>query len=97
MDTAHALCAFVVRFFATFDSVDGLAELMHVCLPECLAALRDPSAEPARLVLDRRSYLGLFVRRARLTYELLLDHERLELAALCCAWRDGAKLSLIHI
>lgn len=95
MDTAHALCAFVVRFFATFDSVDGLAELMHVCLPECLAALRDPSAEPARLVLDRRSYLGLFVRRARLTYELLLDHERLELAALCCAWRDGAKDALV--
>ena len=47
------------------------------------------------MLLDRRSYLGLFVRRARLSYEMLLDHERTELVALCLAWRDGRESALI--
>ncbi|WFD29265.1 hypothetical protein MSPP1_000272 [Malassezia sp. CBS 17886] len=91
----HALlCTYLDEAFLSFDSPDSLAELFHARLVDCLVADADDTDEAmprdaAQPPLDRRSYLGLFVRRARVAYEMLLDNERLELTAVCAAWRTG--------
>ncbi|WFD17962.1 hypothetical protein MCAP1_000173 [Malassezia caprae] len=87
--TCEKLLTYLRMSFASLESMDGLTDLMHTKLPDCLDGLHDEGETMCSMLLDRRSYLGLFVRRARLSYEMLLDHERTELVALCRAWRDG--------
>lgn len=78
---------------ASPTSCTAVRNATHTELPECLDGLHGVNTERA-MRLERRSYLGLFVRRARLSYEMLLDHERIELVDLCRAWRDGRATAL---
>ncbi|WFD42683.1 hypothetical protein MPSI1_001331 [Malassezia psittaci] len=89
----EGLETYIKHWFLLFDNVDGLTELFHAKLPECLYDPQEEVLEGAQL-LDRRSYLGLFVRRARLAFEMLLDLERLQLAAKCGIWRSDSSDAL---
>ncbi|WFD02871.1 hypothetical protein MOBT1_001558 [Malassezia obtusa] len=92
-ETYEGLHVYLANWFDLLDNVDGLTELFHAKLPECLHHAHEDVPEGAQL-LDRRSYLGVYVRRARLAFEMLLDSERLQLAAICAAWRSGAPQGL---
>lgn len=88
-ETLTGVQTYLDQWFALLWNVDGLAELFHSKVPECLCLVPEDADQATIQLLDRRSYLGLYVRRARLAFEMLLDPERLQLAAMCAAWRDG--------
>lgn len=88
-ETYEGISTYLAHWFVLLDNLDGLTELFHAKLPECLHHAHEEIPEGAQ-VLARRSYLGVYVRRARLAFEMLLDAECLQLAASCAAWRTGA-------
>ncbi|KOS14365.1 anaphase-promoting complex subunit 5 [Malassezia pachydermatis] len=90
-NTEARLSAYLDAMLSSLDSLDGLADLMYSKLPDCLDMIQEETTQIPAFPLDRRSYLGLFVRRARLSYEMLLDRDRLQLLHLCTAWRDGVE------
>lgn len=81
--------------FRSFEGPDGLNELFQAKVPECLQMWQDRGDAATPLVVERRSYLALFLRRARLAYEMQLHEERLGLTEVCAAWRDGAPNALL--
>lgn len=81
--------------FRSFEGPDGLNELFQAKVPECLQMWQDRGDAGTPLVVERRSYLALFLRRARLAYEMQLHEERLGLSEVCAAWRDGAPNALL--
>ena len=83
-----------MQAFHSLSGLDGLNELFHARLPDCVQPWREGEEAPTP-VLERRSYFALFVRRARLAYEMLLHDERLQLNTLCMAWRDGERAALV--
>ena len=60
-------------------------------LNDCMHMIGDPNpgSQPEFFFLHRRSYFGLYVRRASFQFAMMLEHERMQLLQLCRAWRDG--------
>lgn len=56
-------------------------------LPDCLQPFFEDGAAPS-LIVERRSYIGLYIRRARLAFEMLLHDERMALSTRAAEWRD---------
>lgn len=86
--TAEGIRTYLAQWFDLLDNVDGLSELFHGKVLECLHPFHD-AASAIGTVVDRRSYLGLYLRRTRLSFEMLLDTDRLQLASICAAFRAG--------
>ncbi|PKI85854.1 hypothetical protein MVES_000519 [Malassezia vespertilionis] len=88
-ETCVELKAYLQRAFAALHGMDGLIELFHAKLLDCIYLQHEDASQPACQLLDRRSFLGVYVRRSRLTFDMLLDEERRQLADICKAWRSG--------
>ena len=60
-------------------------------LNDCMHMIGDPNpgSQAEFSLLHRRSYVGLYVRRASFQFAMMLEHERMQLLQLCRAWRDG--------
>lgn len=103
--TFERLEQYLTEQFAQFESVDGLIEVFHgraysvqlICaeLKECLSAAEPQAGTYTDFLLQRRSYFGLFMRRACFHFAIMLEHERMELLELCKAWRDATPHALV--
>lgn len=86
-NTLELITEYVEMAFDSFESSDGINELFHAKLPDCLQPWLEEDAAPS-LIVWRRSYIGLFIRRARLAFEMLLHEERMALTGRAAEWRD---------
>ncbi|WFD33908.1 hypothetical protein MCUN1_000734 [Malassezia cuniculi] len=88
-NTLELIGEYVDMAFESFDSTDGINELFQAKLPDCLQPFLDEGATPL-LIVERRSYIGLYIRRARLAFEMLLHDERMTLSTRAAEWRDSS-------